>query len=68
MWYKQKHRLCESKNNYMSITTHQIINLEIDNIIEDQMVKIGKAMVQIIKRIGISNMVIIKIIHFGKME
>jgi len=52
----------------MSITTHQIINLEIDNIIEDQMVKIGKAMVKIIKRIGITNMVIIKIIHFDKME
>jgi hypothetical protein len=52
----------------MSITTHQIINLEINNIVQDQMVKIGKAMVKINKRIGITNMVIIKIIDFSKME
>jgi hypothetical protein len=49
-------------------TTHQIINLEIDNIIQDQMVRIGKAMVKRIKIIDITNMVIIKIIDFGKME
>jgi hypothetical protein len=51
----------------MSIT-HQIINLEIDNIIQDQMVKTSEAMVKIIKIIDITNVVIIKIIDFGIME
>jgi hypothetical protein len=51
----------------MSIT-HQIINLEIDNIIQDQMVKIGEVVVKIIKIISITNVVIIKIINYGRME
>jgi hypothetical protein len=37
MWYKQKHWLYKNINNYKSII-HQIINLEINNIIQDQMV------------------------------
>ncbi len=67
MWYKQKHQLCKSKNNYKSIT-HQIINLEIDNIIQDQMVKTSEIMVRKIIITNITNMVIIKIIEFGRME
>jgi hypothetical protein len=51
----------------MSIT-HQMINLEIDNIIQDQMVKTSKAMVRRIWIIDITNMVIIKIIDFVIME
>jgi hypothetical protein len=42
--------------------------LEIDDIIQDQMVKIGEAMVRIIRIIDITNVVIIKIIDFGRME
>jgi hypothetical protein len=49
-------------------TTHQIINLEIDYIIQDQMVMTSKAMVGRIKITSITSMVIIKIINFGKME
>jgi hypothetical protein len=48
--------------------THQIINLEIDNIIQDQMVRTSKEMAKKIKIIDITNMVIIKIINFGRME
>jgi hypothetical protein len=51
----------------MSIT-HQMIDLEIDNIIQDQMVKTSKAMVRRIWIIDITNMVIIKIIDFVIME
>jgi hypothetical protein len=47
---------------------HQIINLGIDNIIEDQMVKIDEIMVRRIRIISITSMDIIKIIDFGKME
>jgi hypothetical protein len=67
MWYKQKHQLCRRKNNYENIT-HKMINLEIDNIIQDQMVRTGKVMVRIIRIIDITNVVIIKIIDFGTME
>jgi hypothetical protein len=50
-------------------TTHQIINLEIDNIIQNQMVRIGEAMVRKIRITTITSMVIIiKIIDFNKME
>ncbi len=45
-----------------------MINLEIDNIIQDQMVRTGKVMVRIIRIIDITNVVIIKIIDFGTME
>jgi hypothetical protein len=38
--------------------SHQIINLEIDNIIQDQMVRIGEAMVRRIKITNIISMVI----------
>lgn len=48
--------------------TNQIINLEIDNITQDQMVKIGEAMVRRIRITRITNMVIIKIINSSKME
>jgi hypothetical protein len=48
--------------------TQQIINLEINNIIQDQMVRIGKAMVRIIRITHITSVVIIKIIGFDKME
>ncbi len=51
----------------MSIT-HQIINLEIDNIIQDQMVRINEAMVKNFKITNITNVVIIKIIDFDRME
>jgi hypothetical protein len=47
---------------------HQIINLGINNIIQGQMVRIGKAMIKRIRIISITSMVIIKIIDFGKME
>jgi len=47
---------------------HQIINLEINNIIEDQMVKIDEIMVRRIRIISINSVDIIKIIDFGKME
>jgi hypothetical protein len=67
MWYKQKHEFCKTKNNYMSIT-HQITNLEIDNIIQDEMVRMGEAMVRKIRIINMTNVVIIKIIDFGIME
>jgi len=56
-----------NKNNYKNIT-HQIINLEIDNIIQDQMVKTSEIMVRRIIITNITNMVIIKIIKFGRME
>ncbi len=56
-----------SKSNYNS-RTHQIINLEIDNIIQDQMVKTSEVMVRRIRITNITNVVIIKIIDFGKME
>jgi hypothetical protein len=48
--------------------TNQIINLEIDNIIQDQMVRIGEAMVRRIRITRITNVVIIKIINSNKME
>jgi hypothetical protein len=48
--------------------THQIINLEIDNIIQNQMVRTSEAMVKIIRIIGITRVVIIKIIDFAIME
>jgi len=51
----------------MSIT-HQIINLEINNIIQDQMVRINEAMVKNFKITNITNVVIIKIIDFDRME
>ncbi len=51
----------------MSIT-HQITNLEIDNIIQDEMVRMGEAMVRKIRIINMTNVVIIKIIDFGIME
>jgi hypothetical protein len=66
-WYKQKHQLCKSRNNYKSII-HQIINLEISNIIQDQMVKIGETMVRKIRITHIINVIITKIIDFDKME
>ncbi len=47
---------------------HQIINLGINNIIEDQMVKIDEIMVRRIRIISINSVDIIKIIDFGKME
>ncbi len=47
---------------------HQIINLGMNNIIEDQMVIISEVMVRKTIIIDITNMVIIKIIDFGRME
>jgi len=47
---------------------YQIINLEINNIIQDQMVRIGKAIHRRIKITNLTNVVITKIIDFGKME
>jgi hypothetical protein len=56
-----------AKKNYKS-TTHKTINLEINNIIQDQMVRISEAMVRIIKITSITNVVIIRLIDFDRME